>query len=124
MTELPYYKSFPSEWLTGDIAFEEFATKGAFADLIAYYWSKGCKISLAQMKRVTKKQCQYIIDSGVVKIQDGIPRIDFLDKQYQARTKQHERNVENGRKGGFQKARNHNPYLKLQPEVLKRLKND
>ena len=87
MTELPYFKFFPSEWLTGQISFEEFATKGAFTDLICFYWTKGCQVTEQQMKKITKKQHNYILDSGVVKIVDGTVKIDFLDKQLEDRLK-------------------------------------
>ena len=123
--ELPYFKCHPSQWLTGDISFEQFATKGAYWDLANFYWSKGCKITLDQMKRVTKGQHKFILASGVVKIVNGEPKINFLDEQYNDRAKQHKQRVENGRKGGFQK---HNktidPYLNLAPEVIKALNND
>ena len=77
------------------------------------------------MKRVTKGQHKSILESGVVKIINGEPKINFLDEQYNDRAKQHKQRVENGRKGGFQK---HNkttdPYLNLAPEVIKALNND
>lgn len=123
--ELPYFKCHPSQWLTGDIAFEEFATKGAYQDLCAYYWSKGCKINTEQAKRVTKAQYKYLIESKIIKIKDDRISINFLDEQYLARATQHKQRVENGRKGGFQKHnKNSDPYLNLAPEVIKALNND
>lgn len=111
MTELPYFKFFPSEWLTGQISFEEFATKGAFTDLICFYWTKGCKVTEQQMKKITKKQHKYILDSGVVKIVDGTVKIEFLDKQLEDRLKIYEAKSKAGKMGGRPK-KFIDPYLK------------
>ena len=45
MIELPYFKFFPNQWLTGTIAFQEIEVQGAFIRVCCFYWSKGCKVS-------------------------------------------------------------------------------
>jgi len=110
MTELPYFKFFPSEWLTGQVSFEEQTTKGAFVDLLCYYWTKGCNITEDQMRKIVKRQHKTIIQSGIVKINDGKVEIDFLDKQLQERREQQEVRRRNGKKGGRPK-KYIDPYL-------------
>ena len=111
MTELPYFKFFPSEWLTGQISFEDHSVKGAFVDLISFYWTKGCKMNEEQMKKVTKRQHKYILDSGIVKIVDKQVKIDFLDTQLQDRLKVYEAKSKAGKMGGRPK-KFIDPYLK------------
>lgn len=130
MTDLPYFKFFPSEWLTGNINFESYSTKGAFMDLVCYYWSKECKTTRAQAKRITGREWQNIVHSGVVKVENEELSITFLDIQFKERKANYIKAVESGRKGGLKKAENqknkeyqNNNLLKVQPEVLKLLNN-
>lgn len=131
MNNLPWFKFDPSQWLTGSIAFERKSIKGAFIDLMCYYWSKKCEMTIAQAKQVTGREWKELLRSGVVKVDNDIVRIDALKNQYDKMLIDYERAVANGRKGGLAKAKktkkityDNNNLLKVQPEVLKLLGND
>ena len=105
MKELPYFKFFPNQWLTGSISFMELDHQGAFLKVCLYYWSKECNITLKQIKTLIPKQWQALIDANLFKIENDNIKIKWLDEQYQERLKEHERNVVNGRKGGLSTAK-------------------
>ena len=52
MTDLPWFKFNPNQWLTGTISFLSLEQQGAFMKVVCYYWSKECKVPLEQYKRI------------------------------------------------------------------------
>lgn len=104
MKELPYFKFYVAEWLNGDITLEDYYTQGLFTNICAYYWSKGCSITLTQLrKKFRDAQERYIDDllsSGVLKIKDDFVIISFLDEQFLDWQNLSKKNSQNGKKGG------------------------
>jgi hypothetical protein len=102
--ELPYFKFFVSEWSDGDITLEDFETQGLFINLCAYYWSNECFITLSKSKkkfRNCSESCfNYLIDSGIIKINEDVITINFLDEQKEDRNAKSLINKKNGSKGG------------------------
>ena len=88
--DLPYFKFFVSEWNDGDITLEDFETQGLFINICAYYWSNECEIKLSKTKKkfrnVSEDSFQNLIDSEVIKVEDDIITINFLDEQKEDRT--------------------------------------
>lgn len=103
--ELPYFKFYVNEWITGDITLEDFDVQGVFINICAYYWSKGCVCTLTQLKKrfrtVDDKIYQVLFDSKIMKLEsnDNIT-INFLIEQTEDRISQSETNSKNGKKGG------------------------
>jgi hypothetical protein len=104
MIELPYFKFFPNQWLTGTISFMELDLQGAYIRACCYYWSKNCQVPLEQLKMIIPKHYQQLIDLQLFKIVDGQIKIKFLDEQYKQFKKRSKINAANGSKGGKAKA--------------------
>lgn len=105
MKELPYFKFYPNQWITGSIIFMDLDVQGAFLKICCYYWSKECNVSRDQVKTLVPHQWSKLLDSELLKIEDDNIRIKWLDEQYKERLKEHKRNVANGRKGGLSRAK-------------------
>ena len=104
MKELPYFKFFPNQWITGSIIFMDLDVQGAFMKICCYYWSKECNVTRDQVKTLVPNQWSKLLDSELLKVEDDNIRIKWLDEQYKERLKEHKRNVTNGRKGGLSRA--------------------
>jgi len=100
MIELPYFKFFPNQWLTGTIAFQDLAIQGAFMKVCCFYWSKGCKVSDKELKAITGTYYNTLIDTNLIKCVKGKIKIQWLDEQHKERKEAHSKRVEAGRKGG------------------------
>ena len=105
MKELPYFKFYPNQWITGSIIFMDLDVQGAFMKICCYYWSKECNVSRDQVKTLVPHQWSKLLDSELLKIEEDNIRIKWLDEQYKERLKEHKRNVSNGKKGGLSRAK-------------------
>ncbi len=83
--ELPYFKFFPSEWVTGDITLCTESAQGLFINVCSYYWMKDCSMSLANAKqRFSKHEAslEELLKHDIIKLDsDENILINFLDKQ-------------------------------------------
>lgn len=95
--ELPYFKFFSAEWISGDVTLEDYETQGMFINLCALYWQKDCNLSIKQTKRLHGLNLDAL--SNLIEIDGDRIVIEFLDEQYKEFDKNHRRNVENGKKG-------------------------
>ena len=105
MKELPYFKFYPNQWITGSIMFMDLDVQGAFMKICCYYWSKECNVSREQIKSLVPDHWSKLLDSQLLKIDNDKIKIKWLDEQYAERLKEHKRNVSNGRKGGLSRAK-------------------
>ncbi len=105
MKELPYFKFYPNQWITGSISFMDLDVQGAFLKVCCYYWSKECKVTRNQIKSLIPKQWSLLLDCELFKIEDDNIKIKWLDEQHKERLAEHKRNVANGRKGGLSTAK-------------------
>tara|TARA_R100000278_G_C5475934_1_gene166424 strand:- start:2040 stop:2483 length:444 start_codon:yes stop_codon:yes gene_type:complete len=135
--ETPYFKSFPEQWLSGDIYYESYELKGLFADAIQHYWASGCDLSYEKLlTRLNNRKdlLDLLIKKGIIKKSNNKININFQDEQKEVFEKRRKINSENGKKGGLAKARNSlsikkreekkreefsDPNLKVSNEVLK-----
>tara|TARA_R110002020_G_scaffold156315_2_gene338346 strand:- start:479 stop:1201 length:723 start_codon:yes stop_codon:yes gene_type:complete len=99
--DLPYFKFFVSEWNDGDITLEDFETQGLFINICAYYWSNECEITLSKTKKkfrhIDEDSFQNLIDSEVIKVEDDIITINFLDEQKEERIENSKKRSKGGR---------------------------
>lgn len=100
MKELPYFKFYPNQWITGSIMFKDLDVQGAFMKICCYYWSKECNVSREQIKSLVPKQWSELLDSQLLKIDGDNIRIKWLDEQFEERKAAHIKRVNAGRKGG------------------------
>jgi ribosomal protein L12E/L44/L45/RPP1/RPP2 len=107
--ELPYFKFFPSEWVTGDITLCDEKTQGVFITICAFYWMKDCSMSLANAKQRFSKNIaslDYLLEQKIIKVDDEQNIvINFLDKQMNEFIDVAEKRAIAGSKGGLAKAK-------------------
>lgn len=105
MKELPYFKFYCNEWITGNITFLDYETQGLFINLCAFYWSKNgsLKLNHAKLKfnRIKQKSFESLIEHEIIKINEHENIIiNFLDEQMNERGKLSVTNSKNGALGG------------------------
>jgi len=104
MTELPYFKFYIGEWVTGDIAMEDMETQGLFINICALYWSRGCELTMTLAKRRfrTCKEPSFnsLVEFKIIKLNGDNITINFLDEQFEQYRELSEKNKKNGSKGG------------------------
>ena len=123
MKELPFFKFYPNQWITGTISFLEKDVQGAYMLALCYYWSKNCEMPLNQLKMIIPNHYQQLIDVNLFKIVDGQIKIKFLDEQYSQFKTRSKINAENGSKGGKAKAKKFSdPALNNEEGIRKYLK--
>jgi len=101
--EIPYFKFFTGEYLSGDITLCDIKTQGIFVNLCCYYWNKqGHYLAENVSHRFSDndKEITELIDRNIIKIDGDVIRIDFLDAQLKERAMLHTSRVKAGRKGG------------------------
>lgn len=72
------------EWQNGDITTMSDSCQGAFINICVFYWASNCKMTLERLLKRFKsrsKTIQKLIKSEVIKDQNGIISISFLDQQ-------------------------------------------
>ena len=124
MIELPYFKFFPNQWLTGTIAFQDLAVQGAFMRVCCFYWSKGCKVSDDELKAITGTYYKTLIDTKLIKCNKSKIVIKWLDEQHKERTTAHSKRVEAGSKGGNATAKLKQSYSNTQALRKDKIKKD
>lgn len=95
----PYFKFVATEWLTGDIVYEDFHIQGLFINVCALYWQRDGKLSLEDINKRYKTE---IIDNLIDRfftVNDGFISIKFLDEQLIDAGHISKVNSENGKKG-------------------------
>lgn len=102
--ELPYFKFYVNEWITGDITLEDYAVQGLFTNICAYYWSKECKCTLTMINKKFKgmdDEIKLLISTKIMKVDshDNL-HINFLLEQKNEWKLLSKTNAENGKKGG------------------------
>jgi len=102
----PYFKFFPTEWLTGNIAYEDLEIQGLFINVCSIYWQRDGNLSIEDIKRRYKKEnlIDSLLSGGFVKVENDLISIDFLNEQLDAANHISRTNSENGKKSAALKA--------------------
>ena len=107
--ELPFFKFFPGEWVTGDITMVSMAAQGVFTNLCCYYWMRNCSISLANAKQRFSNNLaafEELLNCDIVKVTDDDQIvINFLDEQMNEFVNVSEKRAKAGSAGGKAKAK-------------------
>jgi len=94
--ELPYFKFFPNEWITGDITLKSMELQGIFINVCSMYWSKGCRIAIAGLSQRYGMAIAELLESGLIKEKEGFAVINFLDEQWREFDHTHQKYSKNG----------------------------
>jgi len=100
--ELPYYRVTCQEWQNGKISTMSDSCKGVFADICPYYWVKDCDVTfemLSEKFKTKSKTIQKLIKSKVIKVQNGVVSISFLNEQLSELNKNKKFFSDMGKKG-------------------------
>jgi hypothetical protein len=96
----PYFKFIATEWLTGDIVYEDFECQGLFINICALYWQRDGKLSIDDINRRYKNESIIQSLSGrFFSVNNGFISISFLDEQLVDANHISKVNSENGKKG-------------------------
>jgi len=105
----PYFKFIATEWMTGDIVFEELSTQGLFINICALYWQRNGQLSITDINKRFKNpiELENLTDT-FFNVNDDFISIKFLDEQLIEANHISKINSENGAKGGRPKKPNAN----------------
>lgn len=118
--ELPYFKFFPNEWITGDITLQSMEVQGLFINVCCTYWSKECRVAMAGLKQRYGEAITTLLESGLIKEKGSFAVINFLDEQWVELYNRHQKNVENGVKGAEKKwGKNSHPLAYRRDKIRK-----
>ena len=100
--ELPYFKFFCDEYLTGDITMEDYQIQGIFINVCSQYWKQNCNTTLGKLKKrykdVKEEQWEVLFKEGMVKHgENDQVIINFLDEQWNVLQEEHENKVKAGK---------------------------
>lgn len=98
---LPYFKFVTTEWLTGDITFENLDVQGLFINVCALYWQRDGKLTTEEINRRYKNpELLKSLIGSYLKVKSGSISIKFLDEQFGEFEFISKRNSKNGKSGG------------------------
>lgn len=83
--ELPFFKFFPFEWLSGNISLESYETQGLFISICSYYWQRDCNLTQTNLHKKFNDnniEIKKLIDLGTIQIKRDQVFIKFLSEQY------------------------------------------
>lgn len=101
MKELPYFKFYSTEWMTGNIVFEPLEVQGLFINICALYWKNGGVLRISEIEqRYKKKTLIAKLTDRFFSVNDGFISISFLNEQLSERQEVSKINSKNGSKGG------------------------
>lgn len=102
---LPYFQFEPAEYLAGDIMFCSYSAQGIFNTICALYWQKDCDLKYSQViKRLGNEDLiNELINEKIIKVENDIIIINFLNEQYLKATEKSRINSSNGSKGALKR---------------------
>jgi len=105
---LPYFQFEPGEYLAGDIMFCSYGAQGIFNSICSLYWQKECELNYSQIiKRLGNEDLiSELIQEKIIKVDNDIIIINFLDEQYIKATEKSKVNSTNGSKGALKRWQN------------------
>lgn len=97
----PYFKFIATEWMTGDIVFEDFSTQGLFINICALYWQRNGQLSIDDINKRFKNPIELTnLTDRFYSVNDGFISIKFLDEQLIEANHISKVNSQNGALGG------------------------
>lgn len=96
----PYFKFVATEWLTGDIVFEDYELQGIFINVCALYWQRNGEVTIDDLQKRMKTDRLTELTDRFFSVSDGFISVKFLDEQLIDAGHISKVNSENGSKGG------------------------
>lgn len=100
----PYFKFTATEWLTGDIIYEDYELQGIFINICAIYWHRDGTVTFDELKKRIKSERLSELSDRFFSVSNGLISIRFLDEQLITAKHKSKINSKNGKKGGRPKA--------------------
>lgn len=100
----PYFKFVATEWLTGNIIYEDYELQGIFINVCAIYWHRDGNVSFDELTKRIKSEKLAELSPRFFSVSDGLISIAFLDEQLVTAKHISKTNSKNGKKGGRPKA--------------------
>jgi len=100
--DLPYFRLTVQEWQNGYIMLESDSVQGVFMSICCYYWSNNCEVATERLlKRFKgkKKIVERLLESEIIKQENGYISINFLDLQLKEIQKEKKFYSDMGKKG-------------------------
>jgi len=98
--DFPYFKFISTEWLTGDIVFEDYELQGIFINVCALYWQRNGNLTIEDLEKRMKTSRILDLINRYISVSGGLISIKFLDEQLIEANHISKVNSENGKKGG------------------------
>lgn len=105
----PYFKFIATEWLTGDIVFEDYELQGIFINVCAIYWHRNGDVTISEVEKRLKTVRLNSLSPRFISVIDGKISIAFLDEQLIAANHKSKVNSGNGKLGGRPKTLTEKP---------------
>lgn len=104
---LPFFKFNASEWLTGNISYEDYHVQGVFIRVCAEYWNRENDLTIEDAKLRTRdaKTIDYLIQKKYFKVKKNKIEISFLNEERNEIESKRLKLSESGRKGGLSRAK-------------------
>lgn len=96
-----YFKFIPTEWMTGDIVFEDLELQGLFINVCALYWQRNGELTTEDLyKRFKNRPLIDRLADNFIVVNDGLISVKFLDEQLVEANHISKVNSNNGKLGG------------------------
>ena len=114
-----FFKFIPTEWMTGDIVYEDFDVQGLFINICSLYWQRDGVLSVEDInKRYKRTDLTDKLIGRFITVNEGFIAIKFLDEQLIEADHISKKNSNNGKLGGRPKKPNQKPN-ETQPKAKK-----
>jgi hypothetical protein len=99
--ELPYFKFYINDWLTGNVTLLDMETQGVFINVCVLFWSRDCDLKIDDLferfKKKDRKYLEKLIEKKIICVENKNISIKFLEKQqenFKKLTETNKKNVE------------------------------
>lgn len=96
----PYFKFVATEWLTGDIVFEDYELQGIFINVCALYWQRNGDVTIEDLQKRMKTDRLAELTDRFISVSNGFISVKFLDEQLIDAGHISKVNSDNGKLGG------------------------
>lgn len=104
MDNITWFKFTPSEWFMGRIQRCPEITQARFIRLCGLYWKNACLLTVEDAEiEIDKEHLDILISKNIVKTNQGLISIKFLDEQNRSIEKEYKVNSDKGKEGNLKR---------------------
>ena len=117
--ELPFFKFNATEWLTGNISYEDYEVQGYFIRLCAEYWNRNNKLTVDDANKRLRNETilNELTEKNYIKVKRKRIFISFLDEERESINAKRLKLSQAGRKGGLSSASARLKHKEIDKEV-------